>query len=78
MDHVFNQTKYAAKLNLVFGLVLKNLENGTGRYFYAHKNITVMERFKLVCTVDDMTKLKNKLQKMYIVNDCTREKANTI
>ena len=36
-----------------------------------------MERSKLVFTPDDITKLKEKLQKMDIVDLCTRERANT-
>ena len=47
------------------------------RYFYAHENNTVIERSKLVCTPDDITKLKEKLQKKDIVELCTRERANT-
>ena len=36
-----------------------------------------MERSKLVCTPDDITNLKKKLQKLDIVELCTRERANT-
>ena len=36
-----------------------------------------MERSKLVCTPDDIINLKEKLQKMDIVELCTRERANT-
>ena len=36
-----------------------------------------MEGAKLVCTQADMTNLKNGLQKMDIVDVCTRERANT-
>ena len=36
-----------------------------------------MERSKLVCTPDDITNLKEKLQKLDIVELCTRERANT-
>ena len=36
-----------------------------------------MERSKLVCKPDDITNLKVKLQKMDIVDLCTRERANT-
>ena len=47
------------------------------RYFCAHENNTVMERSKLVRTPDDVTNLKEKLQRMDIVDFCTRERANT-
>ena len=36
-----------------------------------------MERHKLLCTEVDMTNLKNRMQKMDIVDICTRERANT-
>ena len=47
------------------------------RYFYAHENSTIMEGSKLVCTPDDFVNLKEKLQKMDIIDLFTRERANT-
>ena len=64
LDHVSNQLKYAAKINLAFRFVLKNIEDGTCRYFYAHEN-TVMEKSKLVCTQDDMVNLKENAENGY-------------
>ena len=77
LDLVFKGLECAAKVNLAFGFVLKNVEDGSCRYFYAHENNTLMERSKLVCTPDDITNLKEKLQKLDIVGLCTRERANT-
>ena len=77
LDLVFKGLECAAKVNLAFGFVLKNVEDGSCRYFYAHENNTLMERSKLVCTPDDITNLKEKLQKLDIVELCTRERANT-
>ena len=77
LDFVFKELKCAAKVNLAFGFVLKNIEDGMCRYFYAHENNTVMERSKLECTQTDMTNLKDRMQKMDIVDICTRERANT-
>ena len=76
LDYVFKELKCAAKVNLAFGFVLKNIEDGMCRYFYDHENNTIMERAKLVCTQADMTNLKNRMQKMDIVDLCTRERAN--
>ena len=36
LDYVFNEMNCAAKVNLAFGFVLKNVEDGSSRYFYAH------------------------------------------
>ena len=77
LDYVFKELKCAAKVNLAFGFVLKNLEDGSCRYFYAHENKKVMERSKLVCTPADMANLKHRMQKMNIVGICTRERSST-
>ena len=77
LDYVFKELKCAAKINLASGFVLKNIEDGMCRYFYAHENNTIMERAKLVCTQADMTNLKDTMQKKDIVDLCTRERANT-
>ena len=77
LDLVFKGLICTAKVKLAFGFVLKNVEDGSCRYFYAHENNMVMESSKLVSTPDDITNLKEKLQKMDIVGLCTRERANT-
>ena len=77
LDSVFKGLECAAKINLTLGFVLKNIENGSCRYFYANENNTLMERSKLVCTPDDITILKEKLQKKDIVDLPTRERADT-
>ena len=43
LDYVFKEMKCAAKGNLAFGFVLKNIEDGLCRFFYAHENNTIME-----------------------------------
>ena len=63
LDFVFKELKCAAKVNLAFVFVLKNIEDGSCRYFYAHENNTFMERSKLVCTQADMTNLRVRVQK---------------
>ena len=47
LDYVFKELKCAAKVNFAFGFVLKNIEDGMCRYFYAHENNTIMEATKL-------------------------------
>ena len=77
LGYVFKELTCAAKVNLAFGFVLKNIEDGMCRYFYAHENNTIMETSKLVCTQADMNNLKDRMQKMDIVDICTPERANT-
>ena len=66
--------KCAAKVNFAFGFVLENIDYGMCRYSYAHKNNTIMERSKLVCTQTDLTNLENRMQKVDFVDNCTRER----
>ena len=58
--YVFKGLKCAAKINIAFGFLLKNFEDGMCRYFYALENNTLMEKSKLVCTPSDIVNLKEK------------------
>ena len=54
LDYVFKELKCAAKVNVAFGFVQKNIQDGMCRHFYAHENNTIMERAslcvpKLIC-----------------------------
>ena len=77
LDHFFNNLKFAAKVNPAFGFILKNIENGGFRYFYAHENNTLLDRSKRVCTHDDLVKLKDFLIKTEVIESCSRERMNT-
>ena len=77
LDHFFKNSKCAAKVNLAFGFILKNIEDGGFRYFYAHENNTLLDRSKLVCTHDDLANLKDFLNKTDVIDSCSRERMNT-
>ena len=77
LDHFFNTLKCAAKVNMAFGFILKNVEDGKYRYYYAHENNTLLDRSKLVCTKEDLEKLKSYLNKTNVIESCTRERINT-
>ena len=77
LDYLFRELKCAAKVNLALGFLLKNIEDGMCRYFYAHENNTFTERAKLVRIQADMTNLKDRMHKLDFVDICTRERANT-
>ena len=57
LDPFFNFFKFSAKVNLAFGFIFKNIEDGGFRYFYAHKNNTLPDLSKVVCTHDELSKL---------------------
>ena len=77
MDRVLDKLKCVAKLNLAVGFILKNIEDGKFRYFYAHENNTLLEQSKLLSNKDDMAKLKDILKKTDVIESCTKESSNT-
>ena len=76
-DHFFNNLKCAAKVNLAFGFFMKKIEDGGFRYFYAHKNNTMLDRSKLVCTREKLAQLKDFLNKTEVIESYSRERLNT-
>ena len=74
----YNNLKCAWKVNLPFGFILKNIEDGRFRYFYAHGNNTLLDRSKLVCTHDNLATLKVFLSKTDVIEFCSRERMNTM
>ena len=77
LDNFFNNLNCATKVNLAFGFISKNIEDGGFRYFYAHKKITLLDRSRLVCTRDDLAKLKDFFNKTDVIESCSQERMNT-
>ena len=77
IDQFFSNLKCAAMVNLACGFLLKNLEDGRYRYFYAHENNTLLDRPQLVCNKDDLTKLKHIVNQTDVIESCTIERMNT-
>ena len=77
LDRFFNNLKCAAKVNLAFGFILKKIEDGGFRNFHAHKNNTLLDRSQLVCTHDELSKLKEFSNKTNVIESCSRKRMNT-
>ena len=77
LDHFFNNLKFATKATLAFRFILENIEHGWFRYFYAHENNTLLDQSKLVCTQDYLAKFKDFLNKIDLIESCSRERMNT-
>ena len=77
LDRVLDKLKCVAKLNLALGFILKIIEDGKFRYFYAHENNTLLEQTKLVSNKDDIAKLKEILKTTDVIESCTKERTNT-
>ena len=76
MYAVFNSLKCAAKLNVAFGFLPKNVQVGSCRFYYAHKNITLLERSRVLATSEDLTKFKNLISNTDVIESRKRERAN--
>ena len=77
LEEVFNKLNSAAKINIALGFVLRNIETGEYRYFYAHENNTLFEKSHLLCTKADLITIQGKVEKFDIVEQCTQERQNT-
>ena len=64
-------------MNLAFGFILNNIEDGGFRDYYAHENNTLLSRSKLLCTHDDLAKLEDFFNKTDVIESCSRERLNT-
>ena len=59
------------------GFVLRKIQTGEYRYFYAHENNTLFDKSMLLCTKSDLTSTQNKVNKQDIIEVCTQERQNT-
>ena len=57
--------------------MLKNIEDASCRYFYAHENNTLLEKSKLLSTGDDLEHIKTLLAGKDLIETCTRKRVNT-
>ena len=77
LDRVLDKLKWAAKLNWVLGFMLKNMEDGKIRYFYAHENNTLLEQSKFVSNKGNMAKMEGILKETDVIESCTKQRSIT-
>ena len=77
IDVVFDSLKCADKLNIAFSIVLRNVEDGSCRYYYAHEENTLSEWSKFLATTEDLTKFENLQSNTDGIETCTGERATT-
>ena len=58
LNYVFQQLKCAARINLAFSFVLKNIEDASCCYLYAHENNILLEKSELLSTRDDLVHIE--------------------
>ena len=77
LDTVFMKLNFAAKLNAASGFVLKNVENRTFRYYFAHKKNTLKEQSNFLATNEVLVKFKFISNNTTVVEAYTKVGENT-
>ena len=77
LDVVFDKLKPAAKFNVAFVFLLKNVEDGSCRFYCPHENQIISERSKLMATPEQLTKNNNFFGETDVIGLRTRERATT-
>ena len=77
LDVMFNSLNCADKLNVAFDFMLKSVEDGSFSSYCALRNITLLERSKLVATSESLTNIKNPLINTGVIELRTRERVKT-
>ena len=75
---VFRKTLCASKANLAFGFFLKNTKTINIRKMNTHEDSPLLDWLqRSLHTGDDKPKLKEVVNKMFLIQVCTRERVNT-
>ena len=77
IDEVFTKLKYAAKVNLALGFILRNVETNDYRYYYPHENNLLLDQAFLLSNRNDLLNLQTKIEKLDLIETCTKERQNS-
>ena len=75
IQQVLESLHCAAEVNLAQGFVLRKVEHGSYRYFYAHGCNLLLERSLLIANKEDMTEFQQRLDDLNIV-ELRRERSS--
>ena len=74
---VFANLKNTAEINVSLGFVLRNIESGSYRYYYAHENLLLFNTSQFLSNEKDLDNIIAKFHLEYFVERATRERPNT-
>ena len=74
---VFSKLDNAAKMNISLGFVLRNIETGDYRYYYAHEISLVFNTARILSNGEDLNNIITELSPIDFVESATRERPNT-
>lgn len=76
-EEIYRREQRAFRANLVFGVILRNRENGQHRYFVPYNNNAILERPLFVSRRTDLRRLRLQLERMDITNELLRNRPDT-
>ena len=77
LNDVFSHLKYAAKVNVAFGFVMKNIDDSRCRFVYPQGKNSMLGKYKLLITGDDLKHFKAMIAAKNVKTACTRGMVDT-
>ena len=77
VNEIYDRQNRAFKLNLIFGLILKNTETDAFRYFKPYTNEYVFEKPIYVSKRKDLKKIRSRFQQLNITTYMLRQRPDT-
>ncbi|MEW8092224.1 MAG: hypothetical protein AB2784_21670, partial [Candidatus Thiodiazotropha endolucinida] len=76
-EYIYRQQQRAFRLNLVFGVILRNRESGRYRYFVPYTNNGVFERPLYISRGDDLRRFRLQLETKDLLTELLRQRPDT-
>ena len=77
MRNIYTSNQNVFKLNITFGFILKNIEDDSYRYFYAHNNEGIFPSPYTVSNTDDLIQLFRKINQIDILQSIFKQRPNS-
>ena len=77
LSDIYTSSQNVYRINITFGFILKNIEDDSYRYFYAHNNEGIFSSPFTVTNADDMLVLLKKVKQIDILQNIYKQRPNT-
>ena len=77
LDDLLGHLKYAAEVNVAFSFVIKNIEDSCCRFVFAQGKNSLLEKYKLLITGDDLKHVRAMIAARNIITACTHGMLDT-
>ena len=74
---IYQRMNNSFKINMAFGFILKNVEDESYRYFYAHNNAGIFDTPKTISNANDLINLFQSLKQIDILQQLFLKRPNT-